>query len=108
MKRIIKPLIIVAILIAAVLSVIYLPSESKELPKILISQVIDHQALNKTTQGIIDALDQGGYESGQNIEIRKESAQGNAVLAGQIASKFKSDDDNPSQSLCKLNATIIL
>lgn len=56
--------------------------------KILISKVVEHAALNDTTQGIIDALEQGGYKQGQNLDLRVESAQANAALAAQIASKF--------------------
>ena len=55
---------------------------------ILISQVVDHPALNETTRGIIDALKDAGYSANTGTEIRVESAQGNMALASQIASKF--------------------
>lgn len=63
-------------------------SPQQNLPKILISQVIDHSALNETTRGIIAGLAQEGYEANKNIILRVESAQGNQALATQIASKF--------------------
>lgn len=56
--------------------------------KVLISQVVDHPALNMTTQGIIEGLEAAGYKRGINLEIRVESAQANAALASQIANKF--------------------
>jgi putative tryptophan/tyrosine transport system substrate-binding protein len=56
--------------------------------KILISKTIDHPALDKTTQGIIDGLSKGGYDSSKNLDLRVESAQGNICLASQIATKF--------------------
>ncbi|MES2212293.1 MAG: ABC transporter substrate-binding protein [Pseudomonadota bacterium] len=56
--------------------------------KVLISQVVDHPALNETTQGIIDGLASKGYIIGDNLTLRVESAQANAALATQIASKF--------------------
>lgn len=56
--------------------------------KVLISQVVEHPALNATTRGIKDALKAAGYEEGKNLELRVESAQANVSLAGQIASKF--------------------
>lgn len=56
--------------------------------KISISQVVQHPALDATVKGIIDALDAAGYKKDQNLELRTESAQANAALAGQIASKF--------------------
>lgn len=56
--------------------------------KLLISQGIDHPALNNTRNGIIDALAEAGYVQGKNFEWRFESAQGNVALAQQIAGKF--------------------
>jgi putative ABC transport system substrate-binding protein len=56
--------------------------------KVLISQVVEHPALNATTRGITDALAQAGFIQGKNLELRVESAQANVSLAGQIASKF--------------------
>lgn len=63
-------------------------ADSQPVKKVLISQVIDHPALNATTQGIIDSLDKAGFKQGINIEIRVESAQANSVVAAQIANKF--------------------
>ncbi len=60
--------------------------------KILISKTVDHPALDATTKGIVEGLAQAGYENGKGSEIRVESAQGNAGLASQIASKFVSQD----------------
>ncbi len=56
--------------------------------KVYISKIVDHPALNATTQGIIDGLKQKGYEEGKNLEIRIESAQADPRLAQQIASKY--------------------
>lgn len=56
--------------------------------RVFISQVVEHPALDATTKGVVDALVEEGYEQGKNLELRIESAQGNAVLASQIASKF--------------------
>jgi putative ABC transport system substrate-binding protein len=56
--------------------------------KVLISQVIEHPALDATTRGIIDGLAKKGYKRNVNLDLRIESAQGNAALAAQIANKF--------------------
>jgi putative ABC transport system substrate-binding protein len=56
--------------------------------KIYINQFVEHPALNKTTEGIIDGLAQKGYKKGVNLDLRVESAQANSALAFQIASKF--------------------
>lgn len=56
--------------------------------KILISKIADHPALDKTVQGIVDALAASGFTSGNEVEIRIESAQANSALAHQIAINF--------------------
>lgn len=56
--------------------------------KVFISKIVDHPALDRTVEGIIDGLKQKGYESGINLELRIESAQANPALAQQIAAKF--------------------
>lgn len=56
--------------------------------KILISKVVDHPALNATTQGIIESLADAGFKQGINLDLRVESAQANSAIAAQIANKF--------------------
>lgn len=62
----------------------------KETPrkKVLISQLIEHPALDATTKGIIEGLEKNGFKRGENLDLRVESAQANAGLAAQIAGKF--------------------
>lgn len=67
-------------------------SSDPEIKKVLISQVVDHPALNMTTQGIIEGLETAGYIRGVNLELRIESAQANAAIASQIANKFVAQD----------------
>jgi len=50
--------------------------------KVCINKIVEHPALNATTQGIIDTL------KDHDIEMRVESAQGNPSLAMQITNKF--------------------
>lgn len=61
---------------------------------VLISQVVEHPALDATTKGIIEGLAANGYQRGVNLELRVESAQANAALASQIASKFVNQKPN--------------
>ena len=51
-----------------------------------ISQFVSHPALDATTQGVIDIL-----KSQPVIKINLQNAQGNTVLASQIAQKFVGD-----------------
>ena len=60
--------------------------------KVFIEQIIDHPALNKTKEGIIDALGEAGFVAGENFMLRAESAQGNPSLAQQIASNFMANN----------------
>lgn len=55
---------------------------------VLVSQIIDHPALNRTRQGLLDALKAGGYKPGDNLTFRTESAQGSIALASQIGTRF--------------------
>lgn len=59
--------------------------------KICIHQSANHVALDSTVQGIIDTLTkENAVVESQNIHV--ESAQGNAVMASQIASKFSAQN----------------
>ncbi|MDP3533252.1 MAG: ABC transporter substrate-binding protein [Alphaproteobacteria bacterium] len=60
-------------------------ADSPPLKKVFISQFVEHPALNETTKGIVDILKKN---YGDKIDIRVESAQANAALAQQIATKF--------------------
>ena len=41
-------------------------AEANPMKKILISQIAQHPALNKTVEGIIDGLEEAGYIQGKN------------------------------------------
>ncbi len=80
--------IIISLIISCLFSYSSVAEEAIKQKKILISKIVNHPALDATEDGIIDALNKAGYVNEQNIVIRSESAQGNPVLASQIASKF--------------------
>lgn len=62
---------------------------SKEVPKkVLVSQIAEHPALDRTVEGILVGLEQEGFKRNDNLEFRVESAQARSDLAAQIASKF--------------------
>jgi putative ABC transport system substrate-binding protein len=60
-------------------------------PSVFISQIIEHPALDRTREGIIDALKEEGFKIGESLTLRWESAQGNPTLTQQIAYKFVSN-----------------
>ncbi len=61
---------------------------AENVKKVFINQLVEHPALDMTTQGIIDGLEQNGYKRDVNLDVRVESAQANSALASQIAAKF--------------------
>lgn len=76
-------------LLIILITTLFVANASASLPKqVFISQVVEHPALDITTKGIIDGLEQNGYKRGDNLEVRVESAQASAALAAQIAAKF--------------------
>ena len=63
-----------------------------KLPLVVISQIVEHDALNKEREGIVAALKAAGYIDGKTIRIVYENAQGNIAMATQIASSFSSQN----------------
>ncbi len=59
---------------------------------VAINQLVLHPALDKTRQGIIDELTQNPPNTATPLDIIFESAQGQLVLAAQIAQKFRAQD----------------
>lgn len=57
-------------------------------PAVFITQVVEHKALDTTVKGIIAGLKEHGFVDGKNLSLKIESAQGSAVLAAQIATKY--------------------
>lgn len=54
--------------------------------KIYLTQIVEHPALNETRRGIIDGLKEAGYSV-----TKYKSAQGNIMLANQIAKQYIAD-----------------
>jgi putative ABC transport system substrate-binding protein len=58
--------------------------------KIGISQIVEHEALDASRKGFIDALASKGFKDGENIEIEFQNAQGDVPTAQTIAKNFVS------------------
>lgn len=88
MKKLI-PILIAAALIITSTGFFSQPKENTRV--IAISQIVEHPALDITRQGILDELkDRGFCSDNKNIEILYDNAQGDPILALQIAQKFSS------------------
>lgn len=64
---------------------------SKELKKVGVIQLIQHEALDESNKGFIEGLKEKGYEDGVNIKIEQQNANGKQDVANQIAGQFVTD-----------------
>lgn len=64
--------------------------DTPKLPLVVITQIVEHDALTKEREGIIQALKDAGFENGKTVTILYENAQGNIATASQIAAGFAS------------------
>jgi putative ABC transport system substrate-binding protein len=84
----IKITVFVMLLLSVVLFYKINKQDNTNFKKVFVSKIVDHEALNETFRGLVDSLAEQGFIQGQNLDLRMESAQGNATLATQIAAKF--------------------
>ena len=61
---------------------------SSDIKNIGIIQLVQHDALDSTNKGFVDALKEKGYEDGRNIKIEQQNAQGDMTNAQTIAKQF--------------------
>lgn len=67
-----------------------LADDAPKLPLVVMTQIVEHDALTKEREGIIQALKDAGFEDGKTVTILYENAQGNIATASQIAAGFAS------------------
>ena len=72
------------------LSLLSIAEANDTMKKVYINQLVQHPALDMTTKGIIDGLTELGYTNGINLDLKVENAQGDTVLANQIAARLVS------------------
>lgn len=78
-------------LLFSALAVFSLNTFSQELPKVAITAIVEHPALDTIRKGIIDQLEKEGFVDGKSVKINFQSAQGSTATAAQIARKFVGD-----------------
>ena len=83
-----KKITFIAILAALALTQNLLIADEQKNVKIRISQTVDHPALNSTTEGLIDGLEDSGYVNNEKLDLKTVSIQGSVTLAQQVADKF--------------------
>lgn len=83
------------IMVLMLMGIIMLACGKKDdMPKIGISQIVEHPALDASREGFIKALSDAGYVDGENIKIEYQNAQGDQAVAQSIADGFVSDNKN--------------
>ncbi len=60
--------------------------------KIGISQLVEHPSLDAIRSGVLDAIKDGGYIEGENIEIEYLNSQGSMENTNTIANEFSSGE----------------
>lgn len=67
-------------------------TSNSETKNIGIIQYVQHDALDSSNKGFIDALKEKGYEDGKNIKIEQQNAQGEMPNTQTIAKQFTDAD----------------
>jgi putative tryptophan/tyrosine transport system substrate-binding protein len=63
-----------------------------DVPKVGLTYIVEHPAIDAVRKGIIDGLAAAGYVDGKTINITTRSAQGNMATQAQIANEFSGLD----------------
>lgn len=64
----------------------------QDMPRIGLTYIVEHPAIDAVREGIIDGLKSAGYEDGKTAKIVIRSAQGNMATQAQIANEFSGLD----------------
>lgn len=81
--------VLLSVLVAGVIPVGALASEQK--PRIGITQIVEHPALDATRKGFVDDLQENGYTREKGVVFDYKNAQNNRAVSGQIAKTFIGD-----------------
>lgn len=65
-------------------------NDGSTLPLVAITQIVEHEALNREREGILAALKDAGFEEGKTVMVVYANAQGNMAATSQIAVDFAS------------------
>lgn len=84
--------VVIAIIVVAAVFFIY-QGRKEETLQIGVIQIVEHPALDSARDGFMDALKDGGYVEGENVEYDVQIAQGDMSTANTIAQKM--DAENP-------------
>lgn len=69
-------------------------SEEPQDVSVGIAQFVEHPSLDAAREGIVAALEEGGYKEGDNLKLDVQNASGDQATATNIASNFASSDND--------------
>jgi putative ABC transport system substrate-binding protein len=75
-------------LAAALVAALALPAAAAETARVMVSQIVEHPALDACRNGLLQGLKDAGYKEGDNLEFTFQTAQGQTAVAAQIAKQF--------------------
>ncbi len=96
--------LILSLCLVSILLLPLLGGCGESVKKIGISQVITHPALDSARQGILDALADGGYVEGDNLEVDYQNSEGDGSLFASIAQQFVADEVDVIVSIATPNS----
>ncbi len=76
--------------------------------RIGINQLVEHDALDASYKGFVDALAEAGYVEGKNLELDYQVAQGDMSTAGTIATKQVNDKPDLILSIATPSAQAVV
>ena len=62
--------------------------KAQDIKHVAVTAIVEHPALEACYRGIVDYLQENGYQKNENLKITFETAQGNPAIAVQIAQKL--------------------
>lgn len=92
MKFFNKYAVFLAIIAAIIMLFDFFENKQNKFFNIGITQIIEHEALDKARQGFIDELKNLGYEEGKNVKFDFQNAGGDFSNCESIAQKFASQN----------------
>jgi len=81
-----------AIFAATLLAASATAASSQDKPKIGLTYIVEHPAIDAVRDGILEGLAKAGYKDGETASIVIRSAQGNMATQAQIANEFSGLD----------------
>lgn len=81
-------------IVSSIVFTSFASADVSPLKKIAITQLAEHPSADAVREGILKALSDNGYQQGVDYRLLYENAQGNTVMATQIAQKLVAE--NPS------------